>query len=164
MSGNRVIRPLKATDRDELERILNTIAIFSSEERSVAMELIDATIHASALSGYVIFVSVEADKVTGYYCVGKRPLTDAVYDLYWIVVDAENAGKGTGTELLHHAEEFIEKNGGRWLLAETSSRAAYEKTRNFYIRNGYEAVARINDFYSPGDALVVYGKNFLNKN
>jgi len=34
----------------------------------------------------------------------------------------------------------------------------YAPTRAFYERRGYAAVARIPDFYAPGDDQVVYTK------
>ena len=40
----------------------------------------------------------------GYHCTGKRPLTDAVYDMYWIVADPESQIKGIGTKFVEHAE------------------------------------------------------------
>jgi hypothetical protein len=48
--------------------------------------------------------------------------------------------------------------GGRLIIAETSSQARYEKTRLFYLHHGYSEMARIGDYYRPGDDLVVYGK------
>jgi GNAT superfamily N-acetyltransferase len=99
-------------------------------------------------------------KVFGYHCTGKRPLTDAVFDLYWIVADPESEIKGIGTELVKHSEEFVVEKGARWLLAETSSRESYGRTRNFYLRNKFTIVAEINDFYSAGDNLIVFGKYF----
>ena len=62
--------------------------------------------------------------------------------------------------MLDHAEEFVKKNKGRWILAETSSKDSYTKTRNFYLRNNYSIIAEINDFYKVGDSLMVFGKYF----
>ena len=84
-----------------------------------------------------------------------------MYDLYWIVVEAGSQNKGVGKKLLEHAEEFVEKQNGRWLLIETSSQEKYAKTRNFYLRNYFTQVAEIKDFYSVGDNLVIYGKYLI---
>ena len=94
----------------------------------------------------------------GYHCTGRRPLTDGVYDLYWIVADPDSPIKGIGKSLLEHAENFVNENNGRWFLAETSSKESYSKTRNFYLRNNFSIVAQINDFYEVGDHLIVFGK------
>jgi GNAT superfamily N-acetyltransferase len=111
---------------------------------------------------YNVFVYEEEGKIYGYHCTGRRPLTDAVYDLYWIAVDPESKIKGIGRKLLQHAENFVLEKQGRWLLAETSSKQSYEKTRNFYLRNNFSVIAQINDFYTVGDSLIIFGK-FFNK-
>jgi len=46
----------------------------------------------------------------------------------------------------------------RLVVVETAGRAEYAPTRAFYERRGYAAVARIPDFYAPGDDQVVYTK------
>ena len=157
------IRLLRQADRNIIESILKKVSVFSKNEVSVAMELIDIAINIPAQQDYHIFVLEQMGQITGYHCTGNRPLTDGTYDLYWIVVDPEYAGKGAGSILLKHAENFVKERKGRWLLAETSSRPMYEKTREFYRRNNYESLAIINDFYSEGDALCIFGKNFMNK-
>ena len=156
------IRLLESRDRPSLEAILSDTSVFSPEETSVALELIDIALNNPEQTDYHIFVLTQQDEVIGYHCTGKRPLTDGVYDLYWIVVNQQKAGKGSGSLLLHHAEEFVNGVKGRWLLCETSSRAIYDKTRSFYVKNGYTVIASIPDFYSAGDALMIYGKSFKN--
>ena len=158
MPGEKTIRLLQPADRNTLYTILTKVNVFHPDEVDIAMELIDIAIANPPQTDYNIFVLEQDGEVTGYHCTGKRPLTDGVYDLYWIVVDPERAGKGAGTLLLQHAENFVEERKGRWLLAETSGRDIYQKTRDFYRRNSYVVLATINDFYSVGDALCTFGK------
>lgn len=153
-----MIRRLKSFDRDALESILKRIQQFKAEEVNVALELIDITLNFPAQTDYNVFVFEDEEKVLGYHCTGKRPMTDAVYDLYWIVVDPDTSGKGVGKKLLQHATEFVKEQKGRWLLAETSSKETYEKTRLFYMNNNFKVIAQIDDFYSEGDSLLVFGK------
>ena len=155
-----MIRRLKQGDAKSLEEILNRISNFNRLEVQVAMELVNIAESNPYQEDYNIFVYEKDGKVFGYHCTGKRPLTDAVYDMYWIVADPDATEKGIGKKLLQHAEEFIKQRNGRWLLAETSSKENYTRTRNFYLRNNYSIVAEINDFYSIGDNLVVFGKFF----
>lgn len=158
-----MIRRLKQDDRPALETILRKTKNFNDEEISVALELIDIALLNAGQSDYQIFVYEEKGKIVGYHCTGKRPLTDGVYDLYWIVVDPEASGKGIGTKLLQHAESFVREQNGRWMLAETSSKELYRATQKFYFKNEFTIVAEINDFYAVGDALLVFGKYLLNK-
>jgi GNAT superfamily N-acetyltransferase len=157
-----MIRKLKPVDADSIEVILKKIPNFSDEEVRVGMELVNIAALNVEQDDYNIFVYEKDGKIIGYHCTGRRPLTDAVYDLYWIVADPESNLKGIGRELLQHAESFVLEKQGRWLLAETSSKQSYEKTRNFYLRNNFSVIAQINDFYALGDSLIIFGK-FFNK-
>ncbi len=154
-----MIRKINKNDKQILENITYAIDIFSDEEKAVAMELINESIN-NINSDYNSFVYEENNIISGYYIIGKRPLTDAVYDLYWIVVNPNEQNKGIGQKLLNNAEDFVKNNNGRWMIAETSSKTQYEATRKFYFRNSYSIVSEIRDFYSAGDSLIVFGKYF----
>jgi GNAT superfamily N-acetyltransferase len=155
-----MIRKLKSEDRDILENMLAGISQFKKVECDVAMELIDIAIFRPLQEDYFIYVFEDNDKILGYYCTGQRPLTDGVFDLYWIAVDPLAQGKGIGKKLLMHSEELVRIKNARWLLAETSSREDYKLTRDFYLNNGYSIVAQIDNFYSVNDSLVIFGKYF----
>lgn len=155
-----MIRRIRQADVLIIEKFLGNVKTFTGNEVSVAMELINVTTKNAEQTDYDVFVYEDGKKILGYYCVGKRPLTDAVFDLYWIVTNPDHPKKGIGKSLLEHAEEFVLSHNARWLLAETSSKGNYAAARNFYMRNHYSIIAEINDFYSPGDNLMVFGKYF----
>lgn len=159
-----MIRSIKPSDVEGLEKLLKKIPNFNETEVKVAMELIEITVNNPDQTDYNIFVYEEDGKILGYHCTGKRPLTDAVYDLYWIVADPEHSGKGIGKNLLEHAENFVKERKGRWILAETSSKDSYLSTQSFYLRNNYTILSEIKDFYTVGDNLLIFGKYFNNKN
>lgn len=159
-----MIRSIKPSDVEGLEKLLKKIPNFNEAEVKVAMELIEITVNNPDQTDYNIFVYEEDGKILGYHCTGKRPLTDAVYDLYWIVADPEHSGKGIGKNLLEHAENFVKERKGRWILAETSSKESYLSTQSFYLRNNYTILSEIKDFYAVGDNLLIFGKYFNNKN
>lgn len=159
-----MIRRLKPADTKIIEGILKKIPLFKKDDIKVAMELINITASNNLQTDYNVFVYENDGTVLGYHCTGKRPLTDAVYDLYWIVTDPDHGKKGIGKSLLEHAEDFVTQNNGRWMLIETSSKESYNATRNFYMRNNYTIISQINDFYSKGESLLIFGKYFNNKN
>lgn len=159
-----MIRSIKPSDVEGLEKLLKKIPNFNEAEVKVAMELIEITVNNPDQTDYNIFIYEEGGKILGYHCTGKRPLTDAVYDLYWIVADPEHSGKGIGKNLLEHAENFVKERKGRWILAETSSKESYLSTQSFYLRNNYTILSEIKDFYAVGDNLLIFGKYFNNKN
>jgi GNAT superfamily N-acetyltransferase len=132
--------------------------MFTDDEVGIAVELMDAVLDKQGQQDYVIRVAEEEGRVLGYYCIGPTPATEGTFDLYWIVVDARAQGRGTGRMLEEHAIALTKEMGGRLLVAETSSQPKYEITRAFYLRRGYSEVARIREYYRPGDDLVVYAK------
>ncbi len=155
-----MIRNARQADTSKIDNILKKITAFTGEEVDIAMELVNIATSNYNQTDYYLFVYEDNDKVWGYYCIGRRPLTDAVYDLYWIVADPDSDKKGIGKILLEHAERFVQEHNGRWLIVETSSKESYSKARNFYMRNNYSIIAEINNFYRVGDNLVVFGKYF----
>ena len=152
------IRPIEARDRPLLATIVRNAGNFSEEEMETALELIDESIEMENEGDYITFV-IDEDGVRGYVCIGPVPLTQGVYDLYWIVVDAAARGRQYGQRLLRFAEEEVKRRGGRMVLIETSSLPEYEGTRRFYLAAGYPEVARVPNFYKPGDDKIIYAKN-----
>ena len=67
-------------------------------------------------------------------------------------------GQGLGQALLRLAERAVARRGGGNLYIETSSRQVYERTRRFYRDAGYGQVARLRDFYAPGDHKIMFCK------
>jgi hypothetical protein len=57
---------------------------------------------------------------------------------------------------LQAVERRVVDSGGRILVAETSSRTDYLSARSFYEARGYAEVARIRDFFGPGDDRVTF--------
>ncbi len=152
-----IIRPITPGDREPIRKILEDTGMFTDQEVGIALELVDIVLNRPGQQDYVINVC-EMDGPVGYYCIGPTPATVGTYDLYWIVVDPAKQGKGIGATLEAHAEEMVRRQAGRLILAETSSQAKYEGTRQFYLRLGYKRLALIRDYYSPGDDLLVFGK------
>ena len=156
---NRVgvrIRELLTGDRETVGRLLHTSGAFTIEEQRVALELVDDAI-ARGLSGdYLAFVAVRDGGVVGYVCLGKTPLTESTWHLYWICVDVRRQGSGIGRALQSHAEAFARSRGAARLVVETSGQSSYARARRFYEVRGYRPVGRIPDFYKAGDDCVVY--------
>jgi ribosomal protein S18 acetylase RimI-like enzyme len=155
------IRPIEKRDRPRLAEIVRNAGNFSDEEVETALELIDSSIASKNQGDYISFV-IDEDGVKGYICIGPASLAQGVYDLYWIVVDSAARGRQYGQRLLRFAEEEVKRRGGRMVLIETSSLPEYEGTRRFYLAAGYPEVARIPNFYKPGDDKVIYAKEVGN--
>jgi ribosomal protein S18 acetylase RimI-like enzyme len=158
------IRQLEQRDRSRIEEMVVSSGRFNDVEIETALELFDEAITKGDASGN-IFAVLEYGKsnsvLRGFACYGSTPLTQGVYDLYWIVVDPAYQKKGNGRYLLEYVEREVKKQGGRMLLIETSSQESYVATIRFYERNGYQLAARIKDFYRIGDDKLVFSKALM---
>jgi ribosomal protein S18 acetylase RimI-like enzyme len=145
-------------DKPRIIEILRATPEFKPFEVAVAEELIDSYLDDPSGSGYHILVAEIDSTVEGYICYGSTPLTEGTWDIYWAAVARKKQGKGIGSALMKSAEKEIVKTKGRLSIIETSSTPAYEKTRHFHISQGYEIIARIPDFYAPGDDKLILQK------
>lgn len=152
------IRPAVERDRQRIHEILRATERFNEEEVQCAMELVDEWLARPEKGDYIVHVADNGAGVVGYVCFGPTPLTDGVYDLYWIAVHPGHQGGGLGQRLLGFVEEEVQKRRGRMLLIETSSKETYAPTLRFYERSGYEEISRIKDFYRIEDDKVVFCK------
>jgi GNAT superfamily N-acetyltransferase len=159
------LAPLRPGDRDRVSELLVATAAFSDDEISVALELFDLC-HperaqrvegsAPAVSDYEFIGAYDDDdRLLGYACFGPTPATEGTYDLYWLAVDPAAQGRGAGRGLVRWVEQELAARGARLLVVETSSRADYAHTREFYARGGYAEAARVRDFYASDDDRII---------
>jgi ribosomal protein S18 acetylase RimI-like enzyme len=164
---NISIRPLAANDLTALGALLCATGVFEEHEIRVAEELLDAALAGSPDYTVCVAAAQAGDAgesprraVMGYVCYGRNPVTDALFDVYWIAVDPSMQGHGAGCALLSHAEACVRGAGGRGLVIDTSSRAEYQPAHQLYARCGFQRVADVPDYYKPGDSLILYMKVF----
>jgi ribosomal protein S18 acetylase RimI-like enzyme len=158
------IRALKSQDRSPIENMVISSGKFNEVEVATAMELVDEGLQSGDESGY-FFAVLETGSINptvrGYACYGPVPLTEATYDLYWIVVDPASQGSGFGQRLLKYVEQDVQRRGGRMVLIETSSQESYGATIRFYERSSYALAARIRNFYKMGDDKLIFQKELF---
>lgn len=156
------IRSLDEKDRPILRNIIKAQEHFRPAEIKVALEIIDFALKQREEEDYIIrLVENDDQEVLGYICYGKAPLTDAVYDLYWIVVHPAYQNQGAGSFLLNFLLQDLKRRQARLLLIETSSLPSYRQPRAFYRKHGFQEIARIKDYYAPGDDKIIFGKVLL---
>jgi ribosomal protein S18 acetylase RimI-like enzyme len=158
------IRPATTADRPRIHEILLATGLFSRQEIGWAMELVDLAAAHPEKHEYEAHVLEDPDsgpdkRIQGYVLFGPTPMTEGVFDLYWIAVDRVRHGGGLGQLLLRFVENEVRRQDGRMLLIETSSKRSYEPTIRFYVRAGYSEISRIKDFYRIEDDKVVFCKN-----
>ncbi len=162
LSTTMNIRPVEAIDRERIRQILVSVTNFTPQEVQWAMDLVDDSIAHDNGGEYVVQVLDDGEEserlIQGYVCYGPTPMTDGVFDLYWIAVDPKRQGQGLGQILLRFVENEVRRQGGRMLLIESRSRQSFAPTRRFYQRCGYDEISRIKDFYRIEDDKIVFCK------
>lgn len=173
------VRPLAPGDRDALEAALRSDSAFRADEVEVALELIDDALADSASDYWVLVAQVEGHVedqapveghgeletfatprggIAGYICYGPTPMTEASYDLYWLVTAARFRGRGVARSLVEAMERDLRGRGGGGVRVETSDTEGYGAARRLYDRLGYPVAGTLPDFYRSGDDLVIYYK------
>ncbi len=160
--------PLRPHDRERLVAVVRATGVFRDGEVDIAVELFDEVFGAAtmpdrkaAADDYQFVGAFSAhDLLLGYACYGMTPGTVGTWDIYWIAVDPLMHGKGIGTALMVEVERRLLLQHARVVVVETSSRSDYSPTRRFYEGLGYEEVARVPDFYAPGDDRIIFVKRF----
>jgi ribosomal protein S18 acetylase RimI-like enzyme len=97
-------------------------------------------------------------EVVGYVCYARTPFTHAACDLYWLATHPGHRRGGIARQLVLTMEAELSQLGVQHIRVETSGTGGYSAARSFYDRCGYQNIARIPDFYKPGDDLYTYYK------
>ncbi len=123
-------------------------------EVACALELIDDALD-NPLTDYEARIAEVGGQVAGYICFGPTPMTAGTFDLYWIATHPDFRGQGIGTALVEAMELELRARGVRLIRVETSNTDGYGSAHRFYVRHAYPEIARLPDFYKPGDDLII---------
>lgn len=154
------IRVVRDGDLKPVLALAQKAGVFTTKEVKVVEELVEAEMKKPAGNDYHSLIFEEDDRVVGFACYGLTPMTEGTYDLYWLFVDPEHQRRGVGGALLEEVEKAIHRAKGRMLMADTSSSPPYLPARSFYEEHGFQEVALVEDYYSPGDSRLTYVKRF----
>ena len=151
-----MIRPTTADDTPALKRVIDATGLFPAE----MLDGMLAGFFTGEAGKDVWLTDDDGGPVAIAYCAPER-MTEGTWNLYLIAVHPDRQGQGRGATLLQHVEQGLAQRGQRVLLVETSGLPAFERTRSFYRRRGYDEEARIRDFYQAGEDKVVFRKALL---
>lgn len=157
-AGLKLRSSVMDSDEGAVRRIVRSTGFFTEPEIEIAAELVRERLERGEASGYEFLFADSGTQAVGYTCWGEIPCTVGSYDLYWIAVDAARRGEGIGGWLLRLTEDRVREAGGRRIYIETSGRELYVPTQGFYLRQGYDLVAKLEEFYAAGDPKLVYAK------
>lgn len=153
-----MIRPIIPDDTPTLVRLTAETEMFKPLEIRALQEVLHDYFEETMAQGHRSFLIEEGNKVLGYVYYAQAPMADNTWYLYWIAVDRAYQGNGIGAKLLEWVEDDVRMREGRLLFIETSMLNHYEPTRRFYLKRGYEQVARLRDWYADGDDMAIFRK------
>jgi hypothetical protein len=136
-----MIRPADPGDTPTLVSLARETGVFKPHDIQALQEVLDDYHAANRAAGHLAVVLEEGGDLLGFAYYAPAALTD-------------------GTSLLRHAEDEVRRRRGRMLLIETSSLESYGPTRGFYLKHAYTEVARLPDYYTAGDDMVIFCKRF----
>jgi ribosomal protein S18 acetylase RimI-like enzyme len=153
-----MIRPTVPEDTATLLDITRGTEVFTPGDVETLEEVL-REYHETNASWMHRSVTYEQDgQIIGFAYYALAPMTDRTWYLWWIVVNKKVQARGVGGQMLRYVEEDLRQNGGRLLLLETSSLPSYDLTRRFYLKNGYDVLATLTDYYGDGHDMVVFRK------
>jgi len=148
------IRKVIKQDITTLKEVLDSSELFPSE----MLDDMIADYFENPDTQDIWFTYVEDEKPLSIgYCAPEK-LTEGTYNLYAIAIKKELQGKGVGQKMMNYIESLLQEEGHRILIVETSSDAAFESTKTFYLKCGYTQEATIRDFWKEGEDKVVFWK------
>jgi ribosomal protein S18 acetylase RimI-like enzyme len=151
-----MIRDVTSDDVDTIADVAIASTLFEPDDRPFLHEMVADHLARGVENGTRMRV-IEADGgIVGVVFYQPKAAADGVWDLTMIAVPADRHGNGHGTRLMRHVEEELRREGQRLILVETSATEAFRATRAFYERRGYREEARVRDYWSDGDDLVLF--------
>ncbi|REL28360.1 N-acetyltransferase [Thalassotalea euphylliae] len=108
---------------------------------------------------YWLVAECKQGEVVGVAYSAPEQMTAGTWNLLMIAVAKSHQGQGVGSQLMFATETKLRSMQTRILLVETSSLPAYELTRRFYPKLGYQKIATVPDYYDKGDDKVIFWKS-----
>ena len=150
------MRPYASQDGSAVVALVVAAKMFTEDEATFLAEgALDDT-----GDGASCFVEDAADGNGLASVLFYRPedAADRAYDLTMIAVRPDLQGGGRGAALMRYAEHDLRQRGQRLLIVRTSGTSQYDSTRAFYRRLEYVEHARVPDYWTDGDDLVLFTK------
>ena len=150
-----MIRPATSEDAPAIARVLVAAGMFSDEESAFVPELFAGSPSSpeDARHGLVV---LDDGGVLGVAHWRPVEMADGVVDLTMIGVHPAAQGRGLGRALMRHAEAQVRGAGQRLVVVQTSGSDQYAGTRRFYAALGYDEEARVRDYWTAGDDMVLF--------
>jgi ribosomal protein S18 acetylase RimI-like enzyme len=153
-----MIRRAVVDDIAAVARVVIATKMFEPEDEAFLTELFGDYFASKIAEGHAFVVDVNGAGVQGMAYYQPLAAADQGWNLTMIAVRPDLQGHGLGRELMKYVEDELRDQGQRLLIVETSATAQYDRTRKFYAKQGYDEEARVRDYWSDADDLVIFRK------
>ena len=153
MTTDKNICPVTPDDLPALKKIIDGTELFPAD---LLDDMTAGYFAKEEESGYWLTYDDGEPVAVAYYV--PEQMTEGTWNALLLAVHPERQSEGLGAALMQHVERTLVEQGERVLLVETSGLDAFERTRNFYRKIGYEEEARIREFYAAGEDKIVFRK------
>ena len=154
-----MVRNVTPSDGPAVVALAVSSGLFSTEDKGVVGALMEEFFARAQAMGHICLIDLDDAEPVAVAYYQPRAATDRTWELLMIAVRHDQQGRGRGRVLLGHAEADLRERGQRLLLVETSGDPDFARTRAFYDSCGYNAEARVRDYYAAGDDMVLYRKD-----
>ena len=152
-----MIRAITPADSPAVAEIAIDSGLFSESDDGFLNQMMSDYFALNQTEGHQCVIDM-TDRPLGVAYFAPAKATAGTWYLTMIAVVADQQGLGRGAALMRHVEEALRSSGERLLLVETSGQPTFEQTRTFYKKCGYTEEARVRDYYSAGDDMVLFRK------
>jgi ribosomal protein S18 acetylase RimI-like enzyme len=153
-----MIRAATVNDIHAIARLAIAAKMFSDGDEVFLHTMMEEYFSANQALGHGCVIDEENGEQHGvaYYTPVKA--TDRVWELLMIAVHPDFQGRGQGAALMSQVESTLREQGQRMIIVQTSGQPSYALTRLFYTKLGYEQEARVRDYYTAGEDMILFRK------
>ncbi|MGB3721902.1 MAG: GNAT family N-acetyltransferase [Pacificimonas sp.] len=148
------IRPTDTADIPALMTIADATGLFPGE---MLPDMVGGAL-ADPPNGELWLTAEDAGIVVGFCYAVPEMLAGGSWNMLAIGVLPGRQGEGVGRALCRRLETALQESGARILIADTSGTDGFDATGKFYAAAGYSEIARIPEFWGPGDDKVTFWK------
>ena len=152
MTGTRV-RPAASDDLAALGCIAEAAGMFPA---AILPDMAAAGLAGE--DGSVWLTAERGGEAVGFCYLAAEAFTEGTWNMLALGIDPDRHRTGAGRALVAEAERRLREAGARLLIVDTSGTDAFKDACAFYAAQGYEAEARIRDYWAEGDDKVTFRK------
>jgi len=143
----------------ELKELFKSVSNFTKEDFEVFSGVLSEIENKE--EDYFVILIKQNNISIGICIYVNIPLSNDVYEIYWIFINENIKNKGYGSFLLNTVENEIKKKHGKILFLDTELHYKYKNTIEFYLRNNFIIDTIEPNFYGSSRDKIIF-KKYLN--